>query len=216
MVFGLVGLVRQALIQRRQFVVLFLTFLVNVVFFVNYGALDKYMMFLPVYMVWSVWMALGFVYFAQLLQRYAPSEPLAALEAVGRALGKLRWEWLVLALPLAALLINFDYADMSSDRNIREQYTTMLESLEPNALYLGWWPDTAPMVYLQQVEDVRRDVWVVDRFLISRGERGGPGGPGQVPPARLCLWPYTAPHPTFQRRSFLARHRVLPLPVAMR
>ena len=164
-VLGLLGMVRQAATQRRQFIVVFLAFLFNVVFFANYGAIDKYMMFHPAYLVWTLWIAIGFAYLLELAQRHGAVEQSWRL---GFLRGKLRWEWIALVLPLTALIINFSYADVSADRNVSRQYTSILESLEPNALYVGWWPDTAPLVYLQQVEGMRRDVWVVDRFLISR------------------------------------------------
>ena len=210
-VFGLVGMVRQAVANGRQFLVLFLSFLVNLVFFVNYGALDKYMMFLPVYLVWSLWMAIGFAYFLELVQRYTPSRPLDASGALARAVRKLRWEWLALALPLAALVVNFDYADVSSEREISQRYATILEDLEPNALYVGWWPDTAPMVYLQQVEGRRRDVSVVDRYLISREDEAV-----LVDQARFHRPVYVFGHippltPPFSLIPFWHGNRVLPL-----
>lgn len=82
----------------------------------------------------------------------------------GQTLAAVPWEKAALVLPLAALLINFTYADVSSDRDVRNLYTGILSGFEDDALVLGWWPDTAPMFYLQHVEDVRTDVQLMDRF----------------------------------------------------
>ena len=82
--------------------------------------------------------------------------------------GKIRWEMLALVLPIAALLTNFSYTDLSGDTHIRDQSAEVLLSLEPDALVLAWWADEAPLSYLQIVEKLRTDVQIVDRFLISR------------------------------------------------
>ena len=167
-VFGLIGMVHQAISAPRQFVFLLLAFVANVAFFVNYGPPDKDTMFIPTYLVWGVWMACGIAYVVTTLQRHRPTEPLRPLRASGDALARFPWEGAALILPIVAFAVNFSYADVSSDREIRDRSASILTSLDDNALVVGWWPDMSPMFYLQQVEGVRRDVWLIDRFLITR------------------------------------------------
>lgn len=82
--------------------------------------------------------------------------------------GKIRWEMLAVFLPIAALLTNFSYTDLSDATHIRDQSAEILLSLEPNALVLARWGDEAPFTYLQIVENLRTDVQIIDRFLITR------------------------------------------------
>ena len=112
-------------------------------------------------------MALGLVYLMEAVRGYRPEETPRRLQAAGRLLTRVPWDRAAVILPIVALAINFSYADMSSDRQVRDQYTSVLTSLEADALVLGWWPDTAPMGYLQHVDGMRRDVQLVDRFLIT-------------------------------------------------
>ena len=167
-VLGVVGIGRQAITRPRLFGLFFLAFAANVVFFVNYGAADKFTMFLPTYLIWTVWMAEGAVFLLETIRDHKPTEPWRPLRVASQTLAAVPWEKAALVLPLAALLINFTYADVSSDRDARNLYTGILSGFEDDALVLGWWPDTAPMFYLQHVEEVRTDVQLMDRFLISR------------------------------------------------
>jgi hypothetical protein len=43
-----------------------------------------------------------------------------------------------------------------------------MASLEPNALVLAWWADASPMIYYQQVEKLRPDVQIINRWQISQ------------------------------------------------
>ena len=167
---GIVGMLRSALIQRPGFVFLGLIFVANVAFFVNYGALDKDTMFLPTYLVWTIWMGVGAGFLLDTIKRRREAD---RLQHPGRAptpITRMPWEKVAFVLPLAALIINFSYADLSSDQSVRQKYTAILAAVEEDALLLGWWPDTTPMVYLQHVEGMRPDVSIIHRSWITRGD----------------------------------------------
>ena len=167
-VLGMVGIIHQIGTNKFQFLFLFLGFATNVVFFVNYGALDKDTMLLPTYLIWSIWMSLGAAHLLDILAEYRSRADSSFGRTAYTVFHAVPWEKAAWVLPVIALVINFSYADMSSNRDISDRYTAVLTSFEENSLVLGWWPDTAPLGYLQLVEGRRPDVQVIDRFLMTR------------------------------------------------
>jgi hypothetical protein len=168
LILGILGIARNYTVDKRRLVFLALIFLANMLFFASYGAIDKPYMAVANYVVWSIWMADGLYYLANTLERSLPSgweEKLATV--LGQRVRGMHWENLLLALPIAALWVNYSYADLSSFTHVRDTYPEIMESFEPDALVLAWWPDAAPMFYFQQVEGLRKDVHIIDRFMIS-------------------------------------------------
>ena len=170
LVLGVVGIVRSVITKPHQFVLLFLVFISNMIFFVNYGAFDKATMFLPTYVVWALWMAEGIAYITGTLASYTLVGGTPYIRRLGQAVARVPWEKAALLLPVAALVVNFSYADASSGGELKEEYQSFLASVETDAVIAAWYLDLWPMVYLQTVENVRPDVTIVDRFRISREE----------------------------------------------
>jgi hypothetical protein len=135
---------------------LILMFLTNSIFYINYRVIDKNTMFLPAYLIFALWVGVGYqllLDWAAQQERPFPSPRLIRLVMVG-------------AVILAAGF-NMRLVDLSDDWSTREQAEMILQLVEPEALFFGWW-DTAPSIqYLQLVEGVRPDVTVINRFLIS-------------------------------------------------
>ena len=75
---------------------------------------------------------------------------------------------MALLLPLVALVINFSYADVSDHTSSKDDYARFLNGIEDDALILAWYLDVWPLLYLQNVEKIRPDVKLMDRFQISR------------------------------------------------
>lgn len=127
-------------------------FLLSAGFFIGYRVLDKITMFLPTYVLWSIWIGIGLQWILSV--DWAATWTPRALRAT-------------YALIVAASVVwNLSLADQSHDWSTRERGEAILEHAEPDALVFGWW-DTAPVVsYLQLVEGQRPDVSVVNRFLV--------------------------------------------------
>ena len=151
---GLLGLVMLPRRNWRLGGMLLLMFLTNAIFYINYRVVDKDTMFLPTYLIWAIWLGVGYQQLASWLHSQAFFTPrLLRYLAVG-------------AVVMAAGL-NWGLVDRSQDWSTREMAETILQEVEPNALVLGWW-DTVPAVqYLQLVEGQRPDVQTINRFLIS-------------------------------------------------
>jgi hypothetical protein len=156
---GLLGL---GVLLRRDWRLggaLLLMFLANVVFYVNYRVVDKATMFLPVYLVWAIWLGVGYQTLINWSRRGAKETTFSTVPWLIRGV--------VAGAVALAIIWNWPLVDLSNDWSTREQSEAILRQVEPNALILGWW-DTIPGIqYLQLVEGQRPDVTAVNRFLIS-------------------------------------------------
>jgi hypothetical protein len=159
---GLLGAV--ALLKRdwRLGGMLLLMFTAIASFYIDYRVVDKDTMLLPAYLVWALWLGIGYQALLD-WERQSSGTPVR------------RWGiWLLRAVMVAALLatlaLSWRLVDLSSDWSARGRGEAILRQAEPDALILGWW-DTAPVVeYLQLVEGQRPDVQTINRFLIAHDD----------------------------------------------
>lgn len=142
--------------DRRLGVLLLLFFLANAIFYINYRVVDKASMFLPAYLIWALWLGIGYQ---------------AILDQLHEAAGSRRWVWLprliMAGAVVAALVWNWSRVDLSDDWSTREQSEMILQHAQPNAIIFGWWDTVPALQYLQLVEGQRPDVTLINRFLIS-------------------------------------------------
>lgn len=157
---GLLGLV---LLLRRDWRLggmLLLMFGFNAAFYIDYRVIDKDTMFLPTYLIWALWVGVGYQWVLDWIGSPEPGKWLAQAER-GLLPG------VVVAVVLLAIGWNWRLADQSNDWSARRRGEAILEELQPDALLFGWW-QTVPIVeYLQMVEGQRPDVKAINRFLIA-------------------------------------------------
>jgi hypothetical protein len=157
-VLGVVQLLRQ---RRVTAAALLLMLVAHAGFFIGYAAGDKDTMYLPAFLVFALFIAVGY---QDLFDRIARESEARARRPRGHAL-PLRAQ--LAAGVGCALLWNLPRVSLRGDRSARIRGETVLRRLEPGALLLGDW-STAPVAqYLQLVEGRRPDVQIVNRFLIS-------------------------------------------------
>jgi hypothetical protein len=159
---GLLGLV---VLWRRDWKnagMFTLIFLANAIFYINYRVIDKNTMFLPTYLVWAIWVAIGYLTIFGWLTT-AIKHQHATIN--NQRLAALR---LLFILPiLLSLFWNYQRVNLGQDWSVRQQSEFILQHAEPNAIILGWW-DTVPAIqYLQLVEGQRPDILAINRFLIT-------------------------------------------------
>jgi len=121
-------------------------------FFAGYGTVDRSLMLLPTFVIWSVFVAHG-------------------LEVAARGIPR-RLHWAALMLPAALLIVNWPYLDLSNSEEPIRTARLRLEGSQSGALYLAPWGDAAVMHYLQHVEGVGTDVTVVNSFFVADGDLG--------------------------------------------
>ena len=153
---GILGLIVLLRRKWRLGLMLLLMFVAHTLFYVNYRAIDKVTMFLPSYLIWALWLGVGY----QALLEWAPP-----------ATGGPRFTWLIRGLLVGVVVVaigwNWRLVDLSNDWSTRRQSEALLRQVEPDALIFGWW-DTIPGIqYLQLVEGERPDVTAINYFMIS-------------------------------------------------
>ncbi len=125
-----------------------LTALPHAVFYIGYGALDKDFMFLPVFLIWTLFFGAGLAF--------------AGRSLLGPRLA------LGLLIPAALLLLNLPFIDVSNSGELRDEAQARLQQVPPGSIYVAVWGDAAMMHYLQTVHAVRRDVSVVNTFFVPK------------------------------------------------
>lgn len=153
---GILGLV--VLLRRhwRLGGLFLLLFLANVIFYIDYRVVDKATMFLPAYLIWAIWLGVGYqtlIYWLVRTMPHANLKPLAYGVLVTMVLLALAWNW--------------SRVDLSDDWSTRQQSEEILQEVQPNALVFGWWDTVPGLQYMQLVEGQRPDVTVINRFLIG-------------------------------------------------
>lgn len=174
---GLLGLGVWLRRNWRSGGMLLLMFLTHTFFYISYGAHDKETMFLPTYLIWALWLGVGYQWLLTWISQAPASAPqestfwnkLKARQIFDSwATGLFRG--IIVGLVLLAVSWNWSQVNQSNDWSTRTLGESILDSVEPNALVFGFW-DTVPAVqYLQYVEGRRPDVQAINRFLISRDD----------------------------------------------
>lgn len=156
---ALVGLVVLARHNWRLCTMFGLMFIVHAAFYLGYRVIDKETMFLPTFLIWAIWLGVGYQWLLSWVQddRQSQSIPLDVwVLRVG-----------MVAAVVVAIVWNWPLVDRSDDWSVRERSERMLEQVQPDALILGWWGVVPPIEYLQIVEGYRPDVQTINRFLIG-------------------------------------------------
>lgn len=161
---GILGLIVLGRRDWRLGGMLLLMFGCSAGFYVDYRVIDKDTMFLPAYLVWALWLGVGYQW---LLDWVYPAEEKNRLFAQRRV-------WVLRGIMICAVLLamgwNWRLTDLSDDWSTRSRGETILRHAQPNALIFGWWDTVPPLEYLQLVEKRRPDVKMINRFLITPGD----------------------------------------------
>jgi hypothetical protein len=129
-------------------------FATNAIFYVNYRVFDKDTMFLPVFLVLSLWMAQGL---QGLQERLADSRSQAVIP------------WGVGVVVIVMLILNYPRVDLSHNLITRKYAEEVFQQAPVGAFISGEWIDITPLEYLQVVEGRRPDVTLFDYGLYSLG-----------------------------------------------
>lgn len=158
---GILGLILLGRRDWRLGGMLLLMFGCSASFYIDYRVIDKDTMFLPAFLVWALWLSVGYQW---LLDWVHPAEEEGHLLAQRRV-------WVLRGVMACAVLVamgwNWRLTDLSADWSTRVRSETILRQVKSNALIFGWWGTVPPLEYLQLVEGQRPDVKAINRFLIA-------------------------------------------------
>jgi hypothetical protein len=153
---GVAGVWRLWRRERTLAAGLLLVFAANAVFFINYSVVDKDTMFVPAFLVWALFVGWGLRAAAtgvRLLVRRGLALP--ALARASRAA--------LIALPLLAVLVNWNWVDLSSSRGSQLFAEHVFRTAEPDALIIAPWSSAVVLEYYQLVEGYRPDLEIYNR-----------------------------------------------------
>lgn len=156
------GLLGIGLLLRRDWRrggMLLLMFGCNAAFYIGYRVIDKETMFLPTYLIWALWLGVGYEWLLGWLR--------AGDSGAARPWNEWPARGLIVGAVLSAVAWTWPQIDLSNDWSARDRGEAILQAVEPNALVFGWWDTTPPVEYLQLVEGQRPDVRAINRFLIA-------------------------------------------------
>lgn len=155
---GLLGL---AVLLRRDWRLggmLLLMFVVNAAFYIDYRVGDKQTMYLPTFVIWAIWLAVGYQWLLNWLRDIdAPASRQLSIWLLRGA---------IVGISLLAVGWNWRLVDLSDDWSTRTRGEAILRAAGPDALVFGYWQTVPPIQYLQLVEGQRPDVQAINRFLI--------------------------------------------------
>jgi hypothetical protein len=152
---GLIGMIGLAIRSRPLLALTGLVFLAVVVFSVFYAIGDIFVFYIPAYLIWILWMALGLVAVGALLSRVVSQRQPRAQTAAA-----LLPCVLALVLPVWSVVQHYARLDRSGDNQARATWQMILaEPIPPNAILVSNDRDEmVPLWYLQYVEGSRRDL----------------------------------------------------------
>jgi hypothetical protein len=153
---GLLGWFHLMNRNRRLAAALGLMFAASAFFYIDYAVVDKETMFLPTYLLWAIFVGLGY---QALEDRVNDGDPAWIRTSLRTA---------ILGSVVLAVGVTAPKVDLSGDWSTRQRAEAVMETVGPDAVIFGWWDTIPPIQYLQLVEGRRPDVQAVNRFLISR------------------------------------------------
>ncbi|PWB73272.1 MAG: hypothetical protein C3F15_10045 [Holophagae bacterium] len=162
---GLAGIVVAWRRSRALGGMLLLVFAISAGFYINYRVIDKDTMFLPAYLIWALWVGLGYQWLIEWAGQTSPAVSAGAARTTVLALKAIMAGAVVFAVSW-----NWPLVDLSDDWSTRVRGEKILELARPGALIVGWWGTVPVVEYLQLVEGQRPDIQAINRFLIRHDE----------------------------------------------
>jgi hypothetical protein len=129
-------------------------FLVNIVAFLTYHVVDKEAMFIPIYIVGSLWVVCGI-------------DGLRAWLGVNLRQSSFSGATLLMYAALAWCIIigvwlNWPLVDLSQSRRVYDYSRQLFDEVEPSTLIVNHWVSASVLDYLQKVEGRRPDLQIIN------------------------------------------------------
>ncbi len=143
--------------DRRLTIFLALIGVTDIAYSVNFSIFDIYVYFLPLYIVWAAWIAVGMAGLLALVGRLMAKIPAAVMSPTpiwryGPAIA------LLMAVPCLQFARNLSRVDGSQDYGSERFARAVLKQVKPGSLILADWWAIAPMGYLKYIEGQRKDL----------------------------------------------------------
>jgi len=158
---GIAGIIVSWRRSRALGGLLLLVFAISAAFYINYRVIDKDTMFLPAYLIWALWVGIGYQWLIDWTGRPSP-----AIRPHARRTTVFALKTIMAGAAIFAVSWNWPLVDLSNDWSTRARGEEILDIAGPDALIIGWWGTVPVVEYLQLVEGQRPDIRTINRFLI--------------------------------------------------
>jgi len=125
-------------------------FITNLFMFIAYHAIDKEVMFLPIYVIISIWGAAGLPAFARWIN--------SLQDIVDQSTFELLLSTALFSIILVALSNDLPNISLRNNRRVYEYARQVLESVEPDATIVNHWATASVIDYIQIIDGLRPDV----------------------------------------------------------
>lgn len=163
LIFGLLGLVFHFVQRRKDFTTLFVLFIITGIGIIIYSnqppnePRERDYVLVGSFMTFCIWMGMGVLAIYHFLSQKLNGITPALIAGI-----------LVLSAPVIMGFQNFDDHSRKHHLASRDYASNFLNSVEPNSIIFTYGDnDTYPLWYAQEVENIRRDVRVVNLSLIA-------------------------------------------------
>jgi hypothetical protein len=144
-VIGVIGLWSMIHRQKNLLLLWLILTLPYAYFFLTYGANDRFAMFSPVYLLWSVPLAFGF---------HRLNEP--------------NWlRWLAIGFALVMLFINYPLVNLRYNTEYRDRTLLLLDPIPSNAAVFAHWDEAVAIRYFQLTEELYENLTVYNLFFFN-------------------------------------------------
>jgi hypothetical protein len=159
-VFGLVGFISLCRKNIIFAVGVFFMFLANIVFFINYRVMDKDTMFLPAYLIWTIFIAVGLELIEKKIDHLVSSMKF-------RVCYKKLTAALQILLVIMCLCLNWRWVDMSQATGYSSFAKALLADAAPDSIIIAPWSSAVVLEYYQVVEGARPDLRIINRSRLD-------------------------------------------------
>lgn len=141
----------------------------HAIFFINYKVIDKELMFLSDYLIWALWLGLGYDWLEGIIVKTELSSTEKRKYSIS---SKAVWTFrcLIAGIVIISFVWKYKLVNQSDNWSTRQLGEKILTQVEPNALIFGYWEVVPVIEYLTLVEGRRPDVQTVNRFLVTQGD----------------------------------------------
>jgi len=158
-ILGLLGAWRHSERNPWQFAGLAMTFIIYSIYAIGYNVTDSYVYLLPVYALYTLWIARGVQYVLSALTagRQERSRPMMALPCIA-----------LLILPFASLYVNWAHVDLSSDYTAHDYGSEVFAQMPDESIVITTTDaHTFTLWYFGQVVTDQDQVAVIDKDLLG-------------------------------------------------
>ncbi len=164
-IFGLIGLFFMAKRRPDEFGIIFILFLVTGIGIILYSnqppnePRERDYVLVGSFMAFAIWIGMAVIAIFEMVKEKLNGKSIAPALVLGS---------LVLIAPILMAFENFDDHSRKDHYGSRDYASNFLNSVEENAIIFTYGDnDTYPLWYAQEVENIRRDVRVVNLSLIA-------------------------------------------------